>query len=167
MSVALGKEHEVKIQIALIAVEDEATEVLSALSAHAQSVFLAAGHEIIYEAATIDNVGNISESVQTAAICGANFILTIGGVGISPKDYTARAMDPLLRFDVPGISEAIRAAGRKRNDLRALLNRGRSGVLVSGSQRVLVVNVDSYPEALEDALSVLIPLLPTAMREIA
>ncbi len=125
-----------------------------------------AGINVVYTGVSSDDVGEISEQVQTAAINKVDFIFTMGGTGVSPRDYTARAMDPLLRFDIPGIAEAIRYVGVVRNDRRALLHRGRAGVLVTGRHRVLVVNASSSNEGIEDALGVVLPVLDHIIKQI-
>lgn len=118
-----------------------------------------AGIEVLETTVVPDDVRSISEAIQTVGYREIDLILTTGGTGISPEDYTARAMDPLLRFDIPGIAEAIRLKGVKNGQPYAMLSRGRAGVMVFGRNRTLVVNVAGSVGAVEDAMEVLLPIL--------
>ncbi|MCI5826573.1 MAG: molybdopterin-binding protein [Arcanobacterium sp.] len=126
----------------------------------------AANVPVVSTALVRDDVRDIAEAVQTAAFEQVDFILTIGGTGVSPLDYTARAMDPLFRLDIPGIPEAIRAVGIANGNPLASLWRGRAGVLVSGHKRIFVVNSSGTHTGLEATLQVVLPILPKAVQKI-
>src|SRR6476659_8956434 len=59
---------------------------------------------------------------------GARVVLTTGGTGLTPTDLTPEATRPLLDREVPGIAEAIRAAGVAKGVPTAMLSRGLAGV---------------------------------------
>ncbi|MFP7706383.1 molybdenum cofactor biosynthesis protein B [Trueperella sp. LYQ141] len=118
-----------------------------------------AGIEVRQTMIVHDDVRAIAEAVQTVALDTVDFVLTTGGTGITPQDYTARAMDPLLRFDIPGIAEAIRMYGMNKGVPGALLSRGRAGVMVLGPRRILVVNAPGSVGGVSDTLDVLLPIL--------
>ncbi|MDD7465276.1 MAG: molybdopterin-binding protein [Actinomycetaceae bacterium] len=113
-----------------------------------------------------DDVRYIAEAVQTAAIEQVDFILTVGGIGVSPLDYTARAMDPIFRLDIPGIPEAIRAVGLVNGDPLAVLWRNRAGVLVTGHKRIFVVNSAGSRAGVSATLQVVLPILPDIIQKI-
>ena len=50
-------------------------------------------------------------AVAAAVDAGARVVLTTGGTGLTPTDRTPEVTRPLLDREVPGIAEAIRAAG--------------------------------------------------------
>ena len=61
-----------------------------------------------------------------ADILHCDLILTTGGTGLAPRDVTPEATCEILDREVPGIAEAIRAAGL-RHKAAAMLSRGLSG----------------------------------------
>ena len=60
---------------------------------------------------------------------GARLVLTTGGTGLTPTDRTPEVTRPLLDREVPGIAEAIRAAGVAKGVPTAALSRGLAGVV--------------------------------------
>ncbi|TJZ41433.1 MogA/MoaB family molybdenum cofactor biosynthesis protein [Streptomyces piniterrae] len=88
-------------------------------------------------------------------------ILTTGGTGLSPTDRTPEATRRVLDYDVPGIPEAIRAAGRDKVPTAAL-SRGLAGV----AGTTLIINLPGSTGGVRDGLAVLAELLPHAVDQI-
>ena len=70
-----------------------------------------------------------------------DLIVTTGGTGLTPRDVTPQATRDAIDYEVPGLAEAMRAAGRRSTPL-ADLSRGVVGVI----GRALVVNLPGSPK---------------------
>ena len=94
---------------------------------------------------------------------GADLVLLTGGTGLTADDTTPEQVLPLLDRLVPGIPEALRADGVRRGVTTAVLSRGVAGTVGD----TLVVTLPGSTGACRDALEVLGPLLPHALRMMA
>jgi molybdenum cofactor biosynthesis protein B len=72
----------------------------------------------------------ISSAVKDAVAAGYDLVVTTGGTGIAPRDVTPEAVQPLLDRELPGVLEAVRAAGRVQVPTAAL-SRGVAGIMGS------------------------------------
>lgn len=106
--------------------------------------------------------GPVGEAIAAAVAGGARVVLTTGGTGLTPTDRTPEVTRPLLDREVPGLAEAIRAAGVAKGVPTAVLSRGLAGV--AGS--TLVVNLPGSRGGVKDALAVLEPVLTHAVEQI-
>jgi molybdenum cofactor synthesis domain-containing protein len=84
-----------------------------------------------------------------------DLLLTSGGTGLTPTDGTPEATAPLLDVLVPGVAEALRAAGVAKGIPTAMLSRGLTGL----AGRTFVANLPGSKGGVEDALEVLGPVL--------
>ena len=105
-----------------------------------------------------DDIEAIRAAVLKAVAAGARVVLTTGGTGVGPRDVTVGACAPLLHFQIPGITEAIRAAGMAKTP-KAVLSRGLSGVIDYEGTRAVLVNVPGSRGGARDAMAVLKELL--------
>ena len=90
-----------------------------------------------------------------------DLIFTTGGTGLSPRDVTPEVTAELLDKPVPGIAEAMRAAGLKKTPY-ALLSRAVCGIRGES----LILNLPGSPKAVAECLEVVIPALPHAVKKI-
>lgn len=104
----------------------------------------------------------VGAAIAAAVAEGCRVVLTTGGTGLTPTDRTPEATRPLLDREVPGLAEAIRAAGVAKGVPTAVLSRGLAGV--AGS--CLVVNLPGSRGGVKDALAVLEPVLVHAVEQV-
>lgn len=97
----------------------------------------------------------IRQAIETAVVGGADLVLTIGGVGVGPRDRTPEATRSILDQLLPGISQALRASGIACGAVDACVSRGVAGV--SGS--TVVVNLAESRSAIRDGMATLAPLV--------
>jgi len=89
-------------------------------------------------------------------------IVTTGGTGISPTDRTPDVTRAVLDYELPGVADAIRAAGLPEVPT-AVLSRGIAGV----AGRTLVVNLPGSRGGVKDGLGVLDGILDHAVDQLA
>jgi molybdopterin adenylyltransferase len=71
------------------------------------------GWEILSEAVVPDDLCRIQETIRSFASQGCGLILTTGGTGIAPRDVTPEAIRAIMRVELPGFGEVMRAESMK------------------------------------------------------
>ncbi|HJT80821.1 MAG TPA: MogA/MoaB family molybdenum cofactor biosynthesis protein [Chthoniobacterales bacterium] len=72
-----------------------------------------AGWQVLAEAVVPDDVKKIQETVRSFAAQGCGLILTTGGTGIAERDVTPEAIREIMRVEIPGFGEVMRAESMK------------------------------------------------------
>jgi len=89
---------------------------------------------------------------------GLDLIVTTGGTGLGPRDVTPEATRDVIRYEVPGMAEAMRAEGLKQTPM-AMISRAVAGV----RGKTLILNLPGSPKGVRESLSVVLPVLRHAL----
>ena len=114
-----------------------------------------AGYSVVLYEVLPDERARLAE--RLAGICdenGAELIVTTGGTGFSPRDWTPEATLDIAERQVPGIPEAMRAYSMTKTG-RAMLSR--AVAVLRG--KTLIVNLPGSPRAARENLECILPYL--------
>src|SRR5439155_22723674 len=71
------------------------------------------GWQVLSEAIVPDDAERIRETIRSFSQQGCGLILTTGGTGIGPRDVMPEAIRGIMRVEVPGFGEVMRAESMK------------------------------------------------------
>src|SRR5437899_3973483 len=69
--------------------------------------------QVLCEAVIPDDSARIQETVRSFSKQGCGLILATGGTGIGPRDVTPEAIRAIMRVELPGFGEVMRAESMK------------------------------------------------------
>ncbi|MFN2542483.1 MAG: molybdenum cofactor biosynthesis protein B [Chthoniobacterales bacterium] len=86
------------------------------------------GWQILSEAIVPDDSARIQETVRSFSQQGCGLILTTGGTGVGPRDVTPEAIRAIMRAELPGFGEVMRAQSMKITP-NAILSRSLAAIV--------------------------------------
>ena len=72
-----------------------------------------ASWQVLAEAIVPDDALRIQETIRSFSQQGCGLILTTGGTGVGPRDVTPEAIRAIMRVELPGFGEVMRAESMK------------------------------------------------------
>jgi molybdopterin adenylyltransferase len=117
------------------------------------------GWNVQAEAIVPDEITRIQEAVRAFAAQGCQVILTTGGTGIAPRDQTPEAIRAIMRVELPGFGEIMRAESMKLTP-NAILSRSLAAIV----DRSLVIALPGKPAGAVDCLKFVAAAIPHAVK---
>src|SRR5690349_235809 len=106
------------------------------------------GWQVLCEAVIPDDGTKIQETIRSFSRQGSGLILLTGGTGIGPRDVTPEAVRAIMRVELPGFGEVMRAESMKITP-NAILSRNLAAVVDDS----LVIALPGKPSGAVECLS--------------
>jgi molybdopterin adenylyltransferase len=87
-----------------------------------------AGWQVLCEAIVPDDIARIQDAVRSFSQQGCALILTTGGTGVGQRDVTPEAIRAMMRVELPGFGEVMRAQSMKITP-NAILSRSLAAIV--------------------------------------
>jgi molybdopterin adenylyltransferase len=118
----------------------------------------AAGWQVLAEAIVPDDKARIQETIRSFSQQGCGLILTTGGTGVAERDITPEAIRAIMRVEVPGFGEVMRAESMKITP-NAILSRSLAAIV----DRSLVIALPGKPSGAVECLGFISGSIPHAV----
>lgn len=130
-------------------------------------LFRAAGYDADGPVVVTAGVEPVAEQLRQGIAEDYRIIVTSGGTGISPRDFTPEATREFVTRELIGVAEALRAEGARHTPLAAL-SRGIVGLAdrAGGGLGTLLINLPGSVNGVEESMQALLPLLPHLVPQI-
>ncbi len=111
-----------------------------------------------------DGVRPVREMISHAIFCDAQVVFTTGGTGITSRDLTPEATEPLITQRMWGIEQRMRDNPAVPT---AAISRGIAGVATVNGKRAFVMNAPGSTGGVRDAVEAVGPLLAHIVDQMA
>ena len=117
-----------------------------------------AGWQVLAEAIVPDEAKRIQETVRSFSKQGCGLILTTGGTGVAERDVTPEAIRAIMRTEIPGFGEMMRAESVKITP-NAILSRSLAAIV----DLALVIALPGKPSGAVECLGFVAGAIPHAV----
>ncbi len=116
------------------------------------------GHEVVLYDLLPDDLDEIRKGVESSIqAADVDFIVTMGGTGLTKRDVTVEAVSPLFEKELPGFGELFRLKSYEQVGTATVLSRAVAGVAAGKA----IFCLPGSPDAVRLALSeIIIPEVP-------
>lgn len=116
------------------------------------------GWQVLSEAVVPDDAKRIQETIRSFSKQGCGLILTTGGTGVAERDVTPEAIRAIMRVEIPGFGEAMRAESKKITP-NAVLSRSLAAIV----DLALVIALPGKPSGAVECLGFIAGAIPHAV----
>lgn len=109
------------------------------------------GYTVVQQLILPDERQLLADEMRRLCAEQVDLILTTGGTGFSPRDWTPEATLDVVERQVPGIPEAMRMNSLQITK-RAMLSRAVAGIC----QQTLIINLPGSPKAVRENLEFIV-----------
>ena len=117
------------------------------------------GWQVLAEAIVPDEITRIQEAIRSFSRQGCGLVLTTGGTGVAERDRTPEAIRAIMRLEIPGFGEVMRAESMKLTP-NGILSR----CLAAMVDDSLVVALPGKPQGAVDCLGFVAGAIPHAVK---
>jgi molybdopterin adenylyltransferase len=114
--------------------------------------------QVLAEAVVPDDLQRIQQTIRSFSQQGCGLILTTGGTGITSRDVTPEAIRAIMRVELPGFGEIMRAESMKITP-NAILSRNLAAII----DQSLVIALPGKPSGAVECLGFVTRAIPHAV----
>ena len=153
-------QHKVQITVGIITISDRASsgEYDDLGGPALKETAHEAGWQVLAEAVVPDDVARIQETIRSFSQQGCGLILTTGGTGVAERDVTPDAIRAIMRVEIPGFGEVMRAESMKITP-NAILSRSLAAIV----DLALVIALPGKPSGAVECLGFVRGAIPHAV----
>ena len=149
-----------QIQVGIITISDRASsgEYVDLGGPALKEAALKTGWQVLAEAIVPDDSRRIQETIRSFSQQGCGLILATGGTGVGQRDVTPEAIRAIMRVELPGFGEVMRAESMKITP-NGILSRSLAAVV----DLSLVIALPGKPSGAVECLGFVAGAIPHAV----
>ena len=149
----------VPVRAAVLTISDTRTEETDTSGQLAVERLTEAGHTVVWKTIVPDDLDTVRAQMQRAIDDPeVDVLITTGGTGVTPRDITPEALEPLITKSIPGFGELFRMLSYEEIGTSTIQSRvtaglctdtfvfvlpGSTGAVRTGMDRILLKQLDS------------------------